>query len=118
MQCENHNDFFQICLAFDWVLWESGTDTTCVMFPEHVPILLRPCPWDLEQQEPVGCLCCTDLNQALGKFHDEMRSWMESRLINPEFTSLREIERIWPAPADRGEPLGPAPEFLPSYVAR
>ncbi len=126
MQCENHSTFFQICLDSDWLLWESGTDTTCTNFPEHVPIWLRPCPWDTDQKEPVGCLCCTNLEQGLVQFHREMKSWLESRLMEldpdwgngrpfgPEFSSLR--ERAAANQPGRGhEPLGPPSRFLPPY---
>ena len=126
MQCENHNAFLQICLDSDWLLWESGTDTTCDNFPEHVPIWLRPCPWDLEQLEPVGCLCCTNLEQALVQFHREMKSWLESRMmeltldvrdrISPEFLSPH--ERAVANQPCRGEPLAPPLRSLPIYRPR
>jgi len=140
MQCDHHDSFRQIALAFDWMLWEDGTDRTCKHFPKLVPIWLRPCPWDLEQREPIGCLCCTDLNKALSQFHQDMRSWTESRFHEAELVreELNLDERLRarfdhtaadrrqlgfyrhlnePEP-ERGEPLGPRPDFLQPYQPR
>ncbi len=161
MQCDHHDSFRQIALAFDWMLWEDGIDITCEHFPKLVPIWLRPCPWDLEQREPIGCLCCTNLNRALSQFHQDMRSWAESRfheaeLIRAELNldervqvdfgtshdaadallRVRRLQSLGPAATlpsarrlrsyrhlnelepERGEPLGPAPDFLQPYQAR
>lgn len=103
-QCENHESFFALALTWDWLLWEYGTDTSCENYPKQVPIWFRHCPWDKQQREPVGCLCCTDLNEALAQWHHDLRDFFESRAG----------KFIVSGP----EPKAPVNNALPFYQAR
>jgi hypothetical protein len=95
-QCVNHESFVQIALDFGWTLWEYGQDTACEHYPELVSIWIQPCTWDWneDQQVPVGCLCCTDLDQALTQWHEELHSVLESRRGHKMVNHLEESKAV------------------------
>lgn len=106
----------QLALGYGWVLYEYGTDSTCTagrISPRLAltMIWLKPCPWDQEQMIPVGCVCCTNLDDELTKWLEELHSVMENhRLRKP-------IDPAQPLP-DSPPVLGTVPSFLPPYRAR
>ena len=102
-QCENHNAFLAVVLDFGWLLWEYGTDTSCEHYPQLVPIWFRPCSWDDGQRQPLGCLCCTDLNQALKDWAQEKKAVHLTRTGRYEF------------PREESSVLAPPASFIPPY---
>lgn len=111
IQAEQHALFVQIAFAYGWTLWEYGSDTSCeAENPGRTPIWMKPVAYDPEQMVPVGCLCCTNLDDALVEWHDELKSFCAS-----------EIQRVLgssyyfpPGVAARSEePLASAPDWLP-----
>lgn len=81
-QCQNHEQFMQVALNWGWELWEYGTDSTCIVggdAPHLSLIWLKPCPWDESQKIPVGCVCCTDLDEELMRWNGEILDVVENR---------------------------------------
>jgi hypothetical protein len=118
MQCKHHEEFVQVALSYGWMLWEYGTDSTCEVggdAPHQALIWLKPCAWDEDQKTPVGCVCCTDLEQELFKYAEEVLGVVESR----------RIERGKPTalPDNYSHPDGPpalcaSPTWLAPYQAK
>jgi len=114
-QCENHEEFVQVALNYGWELWEYGVDSTCEVggdAPHHALIWLKPCAWDEGQRIPVGCVCCTDLNEELLKYSEEVFDVMESRRIQKGIDPHE-----GPLP-EEPVPLAPRPAWLSPYRAR
>lgn len=116
VQPENHGQLLQVALDYGWELYEYGTDSTCVagnISPQLAltMIWLKPCAWDQAQMIPVGCMCCTNLDDELMKWHGELHDVMENRRL------LRGVDPAQPLP-DAPPVLGSAPDWLPPYRAR
>jgi hypothetical protein len=113
-QCENHERLLQVALDFGWELYEYGTDSECIVGGKETPhlalIWLKPCAWDEGQMIPVGCVCCTNLDEELMKWHEELHSVMENRRLRKQMDPME----LPPQP----QALGPAPDWLPPYRAR
>jgi hypothetical protein len=118
MQCENHEEFVQVALNYGWMLWEYGTDSTCEVggdAPHHALIWLKPCAWDEDQKIPVGCVCCTDLNDELFKYAEEVFDIVESRRI--ERGKPTRLPEEYPR-ADRPPALAGRVDWLDPYRAK
>ena len=84
MQCENHEEFVKVALNYGWELYEYGVDSSCTVggdTPHLALIWLKPCAWDATQKIPVGCLCCTDIDEEILKWNDELMSEIDSRSL-------------------------------------
>jgi len=115
-QADNHAAFVSIASQYGWTLWELGRDSTCqVEDRDHLtPIWMKPLSWDHDQMVPVGCLCCTNLDQELVQWHAEEQAVIQDDVDRQMAQPLvfREEE------APLGEPLGSPLEWLPAYRAR
>jgi hypothetical protein len=114
-QCHNHEGFMEAALNFGWQLHEYGYDSDCIVggkTPHLALIWLKPCAWDPEQMLPVGCACCTDLDQALMDWHEELWDIMEHRRI------LKGLGKAVFTPTEPPEVLAARPDWLAPYRAR
>jgi len=119
MQCENHEAFVDIALGYGWEMFEYGIDTSCEVggdAPHKAIIWLKPCAWDPFQMIPVGCLCCTNLDEELLNWNGELFDVMESRRIAKGQAIALSDE--YPLPETPPGVLSGPPSFLRPYRAR
>jgi len=120
-QCQNHEQFVQVALGYGWEMYEYGIDSSCIVggdAPHLALIWLRPLAWDESQMIPIGCVCCTDLNEALLDYSEEFFDVVESRRIR---RTMDPGDGILPESSEATAeipPLAERPTWLKPYNAR